>query len=175
MPVQVTISSLTGNSPYQLYVCDTTLTACTYVVTFAYPPYVFNLPAPYDTASEFCLKVIDADGCWITQCKTSGGTPVAITPTPTKSPTPTPTPTKTTTPTPSVTSGLSPTPTSTPTETPTQTPTETPTNTPTPSITPTNTETPTNTPTPTSTPIYYLLQEDGFYLLQEDGSKIIIT
>ncbi len=111
MPVQVTISSLTGNSPYDLYVCDTTLTACTFVVTFAYPSYVFNLPAPYDEDSEFCLKIIDSDGCWITSCKTPSGTPIYITPTPTKTPTSTPTPTVTTT--------ITPTPSYTPTHTPT--------------------------------------------------------
>ena len=111
MPVQVTISSLTGNSPYDLYVCDTALTACTFVVTFAYPSYVFNLPAPYDEDSEFCLKIIDADGCWITSCKTPNGTPVYITTTPTKTPTPTPTVTTTITPTPSYTPTHTPTPT----------------------------------------------------------------
>jgi len=67
--------------------------------------------------------------------------PVAITPTPTQTPSATPT----NTPTPSVTATNTPTPTNT--QTPTATNTETPTNTP----TPTNTETPTNTPTPTNT------------------------
>lgn len=168
MPLQISIPNLTGNSPYDLYVCDTTLTACTFQVTFANTPYVFDLPAPYDTYSEFCLKIIDNDGCWITACKTSGGTPVYITPTPTKSPTPTPTvtptstvtptvtPTKTVTPTPSVTATITPTPsiTATITPTPTITPTKTvtPTATVTPTITPTKTVTPTPTITPTMTP-----------------------
>ena len=79
--------------------------------------------------------------------------PVAITPTPTQTPSATPT----NTPTPSVTATNTPTPTNT--QTPTATNTETPTNTPTPTNTetptntptPTNTETPTNTPTPTNT------------------------
>ena len=133
MPAQVTISSLTGASPYELYVCDTTLSSCTYVVTFAYPPYVFNLPSPYDT-EDFCIKIVDNNGCWIVSCKTPSGTPVYITPTPTKSVTPTNTPTPTTTPTPSNTEGLTPTPTETPSTTPTNTstPSETPTQTPTP-------------------------------------------
>ena len=90
--------------------------------------------------------------------------PVAITPTPTQTPsatptnTPTPSVTATNTPTPSTTLTSTPTPTVTPTntpsETPTQTPSETPTNTPTntPSETPTNTPTNTSTSTPTNTP-----------------------
>ena len=136
MGVQVTISSLTGNSPYDLYVCDTSLTACTYVVTFSSPPYVFDLPAPYDTASDFCIKIVDAEGCWIVSCKTPSGTPIVITPTPTKTITPTPTITSTPTLTPTVTPGLSPTETPTPTPTPTPTITSTQTPTVTPSATP---------------------------------------
>jgi hypothetical protein len=69
--------------------------------------------------------------------------PIAVTPTPTQTPSATPT----NTPTPSVTATNTPTQTETPTNTPTPTNTETPTNTP----TPTNTETPTNTPTPSVT------------------------
>jgi len=80
--------------------------------------------------------------------------PVAITPTPTQTPSATPT----NTPTPSVTATNTPTPTNTatgtPTPTPTNTQTETPTNTPTPSSTTTLTPTPsvtaTHTPTPTN-------------------------
>jgi hypothetical protein len=121
MGVQINISSVTGTSPFDLYVCDTGLTSCTYVVTFASAPYVFNLPSPYDTYSEFCVQIIDANGCWIVDCKTPTGSTIYITPTPTK--TLTPTPTKTLTPT--------------PTKTLTPTPTLTPTNTPTPSTTPT--------------------------------------
>ena len=72
--------------------------------------------------------------------------PVAITPTPTQTPSATPT----NTPTPSVTATNTPTQTGTPTPTPTNT--ETPTNTPTPTNTETPTNTPTNTETPTNTP-----------------------
>jgi hypothetical protein len=81
---------------------------------------------------------------------------IALTPTPTQSPTHTPTPsitqthTPTHTPTPSVTHTNTPTLTQTPTYTPTLT--QTPTHTVTPSITPTHTPTTTHTPTPTLTP-----------------------
>jgi len=71
--------------------------------------------------------------------------PVAITPTPTQTPSATPT----NTPTPSVTATNTPTQTNTATNTPT--PTNTETGTPTPTPTNTQTETPTNTPTPSST------------------------
>jgi hypothetical protein len=78
--------------------------------------------------------------------------PVAITPTPTQTPSATPT----NTPTPSVTATNTPTPTNTetgtPTPTPTNTQTETPTNTPTPSSTTTLTPTPSSTTTLTPTP-----------------------
>jgi hypothetical protein len=158
MPSIINISTVTGNSPYELYVCDTTLSACTFIANFSGTPYTFNLPSLYDD-TNFCVKIVDSEGCWIINCKTPSGTPVIITPTPTKSVTPTPT--------------ITPTQTKTPTPTRTQTPTITPTRTQTPTVTTTRTQTPTVTPTPTSTPIYYLLQESGFYLLQEDGSYFI--
>ena len=79
--------------------------------------------------------------------------PIAVTPTPTQTPSATPT----NTPTPSVTATNTPTQTETPTNTPTPTNTETPTNTPTPTNTgtPTSTQTPTNTPTVTPTNSYF--------------------
>jgi uncharacterized delta-60 repeat protein len=79
---------------------------------------------------------------------------IAITPTPSVTPTNTVTPSQTPTNTVTPTKTPTQTPTQTQTNTPTQTgtPTQTPTNTLTPTNTPTNTVTPTNTPTNTKTP-----------------------
>jgi hypothetical protein len=181
MAIQVTISSITGQSPYDIYICQTGGTSCFYMTTIGSVPYVFDIPAPYNTSDAYMLKIIDNNGCVITGVEPVTTCPnVTPTPTPTNTETPTNTPTQTSTPTITPTTtmtptpGLSPSPTSTQTATPTNTPTITPTTTmtstpgasPSPTstqtstptntqtATPTNTQTatPTNTPTPTETP-----------------------
>ena len=66
MAVQVTINGLTGSSPYDVYICQSGGTSCFFIDTITTTPYVFNIPAPYDTSSSYMLKVIDANNCQIT-------------------------------------------------------------------------------------------------------------
>jgi hypothetical protein len=88
MAIQVTISSVTGQSPYDIYICQTGGTGCFYMATISSVPYVFDIPAPYNTSSAYMLKVIDNNGCVII-----GIEPVTtclnVTPTPTPTNTPT--------------------------------------------------------------------------------------
>jgi hypothetical protein len=39
-----------------------------YIATINLTPYVFDVPAPLDAQTELCVKVIDTNGCIITQC-----------------------------------------------------------------------------------------------------------
>ena len=68
MAVQVTINSLTGTSPYDVYVCDSLVSNCVYIATINSTPYVFDVPAPLDVQTQLCVKVVDTNGCIITQC-----------------------------------------------------------------------------------------------------------
>ena len=70
MAIQVTIESLTGTSPYDVYICDDSLSGCVYISTISSAPYIFDVPAPLDVQTELCVKVIDTNGCEITQCGT---------------------------------------------------------------------------------------------------------
>ena len=65
MAVQVTISSITGQSPYDVYICQSNGSGCFYISTITTTPYVFDIPAPYDTSSSSLLKVVDANNCTI--------------------------------------------------------------------------------------------------------------
>jgi hypothetical protein len=65
MAVQVTISSITGQSPYDVYICQSSGSGCFYISTITTTPYVFDIPAPYDTSSSYLLKVVDANNCTI--------------------------------------------------------------------------------------------------------------
>jgi len=124
MSQEIIITSVTANTPVDIYYCDSTSGSCVYQATVSTFPYTFYVLAPY-TNGNILIKIIDTQGC-------EYGEFVLITPTPT--------PTLTATPT--VTPSVSPT--NTPTNT--TTPTVTPTNTTTPTITSTNTPTPTTTP-----------------------------
>lgn len=65
MAIQVTISGVTGQSPYDVYICQTGGTGCFYMTTINSAPYVFDIPAPYDISSAYMLKLIDTNGCII--------------------------------------------------------------------------------------------------------------
>ena len=125
-----------GTSPYDIFLCDWTLTSCFYVsgVTSIPPTIHIDSDNYFPNLDLLQIKIIDGAGCVFIEPQ-----PCTVIPTPTPTPTASPTPTPTATPTP------------TPTATPTPTPTATPTPTPTASPTPTPTASP--TPTPTATPI----------------------
>lgn len=120
----VNITSVTANTPVDIYYCDSFSASCVFVATVSTFPYQFVVPPPYDE-NNIVVKIIDSQSC-------VRGEIIPITPTPTPSITPsnTVTPTTSQTPTPTLT------PTTTVTPTVTQTPTVTPTYSPTPSVTP---------------------------------------
>jgi cell division septation protein DedD len=124
MSQQVTITSVTANTPVEIYYCNSMSASCVYVSTVSVFPYTFSVPPPYDE-QNIVVKIVDTQNC-------EDGYVIPITPTPTSTLTPTPTNTPSYTPT--------------TTSTPTKTPTQTPTNTSTPTYTPTKTPTPTPTP-----------------------------
>jgi hypothetical protein len=194
----IEIISFTGVTPYNITICDLTLTYCYVVATeVTTTPITVNIPQELMGSPQLVVKLVDANNCeyfQLYQCLT-----------------PTPTPTTTITPTPSMVvncncltfnnlSGL--------TEynisltqcdgsilvttilpgvilyycgkLPNADPQVIITigspcvNNTCPNPTPTPTNTP--TPTPTNTPnLPFLLQENGFYLLQENGFKIKLT
>jgi hypothetical protein len=123
MGQQVTITSITANTPVEIYYCGPTSGDCVYVATISTVPYTFEVPDPVDDVN-YLIKIVDVNGC-------IDGEFVNITPTPTSSVTPTLTQTPTNTPTKTSTPTVTP----TMTQTQTMTSTTTPTYTPTPSVT----------------------------------------
>ncbi len=69
MPTNITLSSVSGSSPFDIYVCDTGFTACIYVdtVNFGDIPYTFLIPQIYSTLSNIVVKVVDNNECIINQ------------------------------------------------------------------------------------------------------------
>lgn len=125
MAEQITISSITANTPVDIYYCNSMSASCVYVATVAVFPFTFDVPISY-SYTDFVVKIVDSQSC-------EDGMTIYITPTPTPS--------------------ITPTNTLTPTLTQTQTITPTLTQTPTSSIPGSPTPTPTLTATPTQTPV----------------------
>jgi hypothetical protein len=117
MSQQVIITSVTANTPVNIYYCDAMSASCVFVSTVSVFPYTFDVPSPYNL-ENFTVKIQDTQGCIYFET-------VPITPTPTPSITPSPTHTPTSTPTNTPTNTTTPTVTPTQTETPTPTPTTT--------------------------------------------------
>jgi len=124
----VNITSVTANTPVDIYYCDVMSASCVFVASVSTFPYQFEVPDPYDQ-TNFTVKIVDSEGC--IEINT-----IAISPTPTSTITPTITPTITQTPTITRTPTLTPTQTYTPSQTTTVTPTFTPTPTLTPAVSP---------------------------------------
>ncbi len=60
---QITITSISGAAPYDIYVCDQTITYCYFVQTFTGGTLTFNVPPPLDQANPIVLQIFDANGC----------------------------------------------------------------------------------------------------------------
>lgn len=67
MPTDITITNISGSTPFDVYVCNTGLTTCIYVstITSGDLPYTFEIPPIYSTLTEFVIKVVDDDECII--------------------------------------------------------------------------------------------------------------
>jgi hypothetical protein len=63
MPTQITINTISGVQPYDIYICDDPITTCIYISTISTVPYVFNVPTLLDGQSSYNLKIVDNNGC----------------------------------------------------------------------------------------------------------------
>jgi hypothetical protein len=63
MPKVVTITDITGTTPYDIYLCDNPVTICVYVDTITTLPYSFTMPSVLENQDDYTLKVEDDNGC----------------------------------------------------------------------------------------------------------------
>jgi len=66
MAVLVTIDSITGTSPYDVYICTTGNTDCLYINTISTLPYEFYIPTPFVGLDAYMVKIVDSLECTIT-------------------------------------------------------------------------------------------------------------
>jgi hypothetical protein len=100
MSCQIQINSISGTSPFDIYLCDINLNQCVFIQTETNPSYpiIITPPPTFYGVNQLIVKIVDGNGCETFNYY------ILPTPTPTASHTPTPTVTPTLTPTPSPTS-----------------------------------------------------------------------
>jgi uncharacterized membrane protein len=69
MASQITITGITGASPYNVFVCDTLGTNCVFVGVFITPPQTIILPSTFDYAPAVLIKIVDNNACIMEQIK----------------------------------------------------------------------------------------------------------
>jgi hypothetical protein len=63
MPTQITINTITGVVPFNIYLSDDPIHTTVYIDTISMTPYVFNVPTIIDNLTSYILKVVDSNGC----------------------------------------------------------------------------------------------------------------
>lgn len=65
MGIEVSITNISGQSPYDIYVCQSGGTDCFYITTTSDTSYTFDIPDPYDNSTTYTIKIIDSNDCII--------------------------------------------------------------------------------------------------------------
>ncbi len=88
----IQINNATGTAPYDVYVCDTTITYCYSAATgvSVFPLYI-DLPTELNGAPSVIVKLVDINGCELFHYIPCNPPTPSITLTPSYTPTPTPT------------------------------------------------------------------------------------
>lgn len=66
MGATVNILAITGQSPYDIYICDVNGSNCFYIDRITGTTYSFDIPPPNDKYNAYMLKLIDGNGNAIT-------------------------------------------------------------------------------------------------------------
>lgn len=68
MPTTITVSNITGSTPFDIYLCITGGTPCYYIASINSGdlPYSFSVPTPIQELPGYDLRVTDSVGCIIT-------------------------------------------------------------------------------------------------------------
>ena len=67
MPIDITINDISGQTPFDVYVCNTGQTYCVYsaTITSGDLPYTFEVPIPFLNSEGVNLRIIDDNDCQI--------------------------------------------------------------------------------------------------------------
>ncbi len=64
---QITVTNFVGQTPFNVFLCDTNFQNCVWITTDSNVPVVFPIPAPYDVNTSFGVRIIDNNNCTFDQ------------------------------------------------------------------------------------------------------------
>jgi len=69
MPIDITINDISGQTPFDIYVCNTGQTYCVYSATINSGdlPYTFEVPIPFINSEGVNLRIVDDNDCQINE------------------------------------------------------------------------------------------------------------
>lgn len=69
MPIDITINDISGQTPFDVYVCNTGQTYCVYsaTITSGDLPYTFEVPIPFLDSAGVNLRIVDDNDCQINE------------------------------------------------------------------------------------------------------------
>jgi hypothetical protein len=69
MPIDITINDISGQTPFDVYVCNTGQTYCVYsaTITSGDLPYAFEVPISFLNSESVNLRIIDDNDCQINE------------------------------------------------------------------------------------------------------------
>ncbi len=69
MPIDITINNISGQTPFDIYVCNTGQTYCVYsaTITSGDLPYTFEVPIPFLNSEGVNLRIVDDNDCQINE------------------------------------------------------------------------------------------------------------
>ena len=72
MPTTITINDISGATPYDVYVCDSSEITCIYVETVGSGdlPTNFDVPSIMEGQTSYVLKIVDNNNCVVTETLT---------------------------------------------------------------------------------------------------------
>ena len=72
MPTTITINNISGATPYDIYVCDSSEITCIYIETINIGdlPTNVNVPSVMEGQSSYVLKIIDNNNCVVKETLT---------------------------------------------------------------------------------------------------------
>jgi hypothetical protein len=65
--INVNIIGITGQSPYDVYVCQSSINDCVYINTISGTTYSFDIPKPLDNSLQYIIKIIDSNNIILTK------------------------------------------------------------------------------------------------------------
>jgi hypothetical protein len=64
--IKLNINGITGQTPYDIYLCQGDVNNCIYIKTISGTTNTFDIPKPFDNNNQYILKIIDANNRVIT-------------------------------------------------------------------------------------------------------------